>query len=53
MLEVTSPTLPPGVGRYALNEVAILKEESASMILADVTFGGMPMASYLMEKNIS
>ena len=46
MLEVTSPALPPGVGRYALNEVAILKEESASMILADVTFGGMPMASY-------
>lgn len=46
MLEVTTPSLPAGVGRYALNDVAILKEESASMIQADVSLGGIPMASY-------
>lgn len=46
MLEVTSPALPASTGRYALNEVAVLKEESASMIQADVSLGGLPMASY-------
>lgn len=46
MLEVTSPALPASTGRYALNEVAVLKEESASMIQAEVSFGGLPMASY-------
>lgn len=46
MLEVTSPALPASTGRYALNEVAVLKEESASMIQAEVSLGGLPMASY-------
>lgn len=46
MLEVTSPELPASTGRYALNEVAVLKEESASMIQAEVSLGGLPMASY-------
>lgn len=46
LLEVTSPELPVSTGRYALNEVAVLKEESASMIQAEVSLGGLPMALY-------
>lgn len=46
LLEVTSPALPAAVGRYALNEVAILKEETASMIQADVELGGLHLADY-------
>lgn len=46
LLHVSAPTLPPEVGAYALNEVAISKEESASMINAEVTLGDTPLASY-------
>lgn len=46
MLEVESPALPQSTGRYALNEVAIAKEESASMIYADVCLDGHPLAEY-------
>lgn len=46
MLEVVAPALPMAVGRFALNEIAILKEESASMIQASVSLGGMPLADY-------
>lgn len=46
MLAVESPDLPPSTGRYALNEVAIAKEESASMIYASVCLDGQPLAEY-------
>lgn len=46
MLQVTAPSLPPEVGFFALNEVAISKEESASMINAEVSLGDMPLAEY-------
>ncbi len=46
LLQVTSPALPLGVGCYALNEVAISKEESASMIQAAVSLGDQPLADY-------
>jgi probable inorganic polyphosphate/ATP-NAD kinase len=46
LLEVTSPELPASTGHFALNEVAVLKEESASMIQAEVSLGGLPMALY-------
>ena len=46
LLEVRSPELPRETGRYALNEIAITKEESASMIQAQVSLGDMPLADY-------
>ena len=46
ILEVLEPELPPETGRYALNEVAITKEESASMIQALVRIGDSPLAEY-------
>ncbi len=46
MLSVDSPDLPAGVGRYALNEIALSKEESASMIYAAVSLDGEPLADY-------
>ncbi len=46
VLSVDSPQLPPSVGRYALNEVALSKEESASMIYASVCLDGEPLADY-------
>lgn len=46
VLEVLSPDLPEAIGRYALNEVAIAKEESASMITACVSLNGTPLADY-------
>ena len=49
MLQVTAPSLPPEVGFFALNEVAISKEESASMINAEVSLGDMPLAEYCAD----
>jgi len=46
MIAVESPELPPAIGRYALNEVAIAKEESASMIYASVSLDGTPLVEY-------
>ena len=46
LLEVVAPALPEKVGRYALNEVAISKEESASMIQASVALANEPLADY-------
>lgn len=46
MLAVESPEIPVSTGRYALNEVAISKEESASMIYASVCLDGQPLAEY-------
>ena len=44
VLQVEGPQLPPAVGCFALNEVALQKEESASMISADVDIDGVPLA---------
>ncbi|MCM1067684.1 MAG: NAD(+)/NADH kinase [Muribaculaceae bacterium] len=45
-IRVLTPQLPPEVGQVALNEVAIMKEESASMINAAVSIGTMPLTDY-------
>lgn len=46
LLEVDIPGLPEAVGRYALNEFSLMKEESASMITAAVDIDGAPLADY-------
>lgn len=46
MLQVVTPALPPAVGQYALNEVSLIKLDSASMIVADVAMGDRPLARY-------
>ena len=46
LIKVVEPVLPREVGSYALNEVAITKEESASMIEARVSIGTLPLAEY-------
>lgn len=46
LLEVHSPLLQNDAERFALNEIAITKEESASMIQASVSLGDMPLATY-------
>ena len=43
---VETPQLPDYVGQYALNEVSLFKEESASMINAAVCVDGAPLADY-------
>lgn len=46
MLSVAAPELPQSVGYYALNEVALSKEESASMIHARVMLDDTLLADY-------
>lgn len=46
LLRVDAPELPDFVGCYALNEVSLFKEESASMINASVAIDGAPLADY-------
>ena len=46
MLCVTAPQLPEGFSPLALNEVAIAKDQNASMICADVAVGSIPLAEY-------
>lgn len=46
LLRVETPALPDYVGCYALNEVSLFKEESASMINASVAIDGAPLADY-------
>lgn len=46
MLCVTAPELPDGFSPVALNEVAIAKDQHASMISADVWVGPTPLAEY-------
>lgn len=46
LIHVEADGLPPRLWPYALNEVAISKEESSSMITADVSLGGQPLAHY-------
>lgn len=45
LLHVLQPVLP-GIWPYALNEVAVSKEQDASVIIADTSFSGKPLASY-------
>lgn len=47
VLEVRGEGIPENVWPYALNEVAILKEETASMINASVSINGNLLADYL------
>ena len=46
LLEVVAPELPDFVGRYALNEVSLMKEETASMITATVSIDDTFLADY-------
>lgn len=46
LLHLSEPELPHQVGAYALNEIAVTKEESASMIQLNVSTGGGPLAEY-------
>lgn len=46
LIEVVEPKLPKEVGAFALNEVAITKDESSSMIEARVSVGNLPLAEY-------
>ncbi len=46
LLRVDYPKLPDYVGQYALNDVALSKEESASVINAAVTIDGILLANY-------
>ncbi|MBD5234783.1 MAG: NAD kinase [Bacteroidales bacterium] len=46
LIEVVEPELPESTGHFALNEVAIIKEESASMIQAEVSLGDNRLADY-------
>lgn len=46
LLEVQAPAMPDFVGRYALNEIAVLKEETASVIQCDVALGDTPLTVY-------
>ncbi|MDE6462484.1 MAG: NAD(+)/NADH kinase [Muribaculaceae bacterium] len=49
LLQVSSDMLPPDFWPYALNEVAILKQDTASMITVETRIGGAPLASYLAD----
>ncbi|MDE6135419.1 MAG: NAD(+)/NADH kinase, partial [Muribaculaceae bacterium] len=46
MLQVTAPELPAGFSPLALNEVAVAKDQNASMIIADVSIGSQPLTEY-------
>lgn len=46
LLKLESPSLPDFIGQYALNEISISKEESASMISAAVSLDGTFLADY-------
>lgn len=41
--------LPAGVWPYALNEVAVLKQDTSSMIEMDARINGSPLANYLAD----
>ena len=50
LIHVSSPSLDAsGVWPYALNEVALLKEETASMIVANTHIGAEPLANYYAD----
>lgn len=49
MLEVESESIPPDIQPYALNEVAILKDDTSSMISARIMIDGIFLAEYLAD----
>ena len=49
LLQVNSPELPADAWPYALNEVAILKKDSASMIEITTSLERLPIADYLCD----
>lgn len=49
LLRVGSDALPSDLWPYALNEVAILKQDTSSMITVCTAVGGAPMADYLAD----
>lgn len=49
VLKVSSDLLPEGFWPYALNEVAVLKEDTSSMINSRVTVDGFFLADYLAD----
>lgn len=49
MIEVTSPDTTLNLWQYALNEVAILKEDTSSMIEMEATIDDSHLATYLAD----
>ena len=49
MIAVTSPDAKLDLWRYALNEVAILKEDTSSMIEMEATVDDSHLATYLAD----
>lgn len=49
LLKVSSPNLPGDVWQYALNEVAILKQDTSSMISVRTTVDDFFLADYLVD----
>lgn len=49
LLKVSSPNLPEDVWQYALNEVAILKQDTSSMISVRTTVDDFFLADYLVD----
>lgn len=49
MIAVTSPDAPLEIWQYALNEVAILKEDTSSMIEMEATIDKSRLATYLAD----
>lgn len=46
LLEVDTPCFPPGAWPYSLNEIAVLKEDTASMISVKTYINGHYLADY-------
>lgn len=49
VLKVSSDSLPQDFWPYALNEAAVLKEDTSSMIVSHVTVNGFFLADYLAD----
>lgn len=49
LLQIDSPDLPDDIFPYALNEVAILKEDTSSMISVHLSLGDFFLADYLAD----
>lgn len=49
LLRVECDNMPPQIWPYALNEVAILKEDTSSMITVNTTIDGYFLADYLAD----
>lgn len=49
LLKVSAPSIPASMWPFALNEVAVMKNDTASMITVDAMLDDAPLASYLAD----